>query len=70
MQGANVFQAEIAEIQKYRWLESEKLSYDIGEEIAAVEWIRQYAKSFREYWNRKIQADTGKEQHCIILLIC
>lgn len=39
---------QIEEIQKYKWIESEKAGYDIGELRAAVEWIRQYSSAFRE----------------------
>ena len=44
-------QAQCEEMKKYRWIESEKAGFDIGE-CAYVEWIRKYAKSYREYWNR------------------
>jgi len=32
----------IYEIEKYKWLESERLGYDIGENIAAKQWISRY----------------------------
>ncbi len=30
---------QIEEIQKYKWIESEKIGHDIGEFKAAVEWV-------------------------------
>jgi hypothetical protein len=45
--------AQIEEIMKYKWIESEKFGYDIGEERACNEWIRKYAKIFREEWFNK-----------------
>jgi len=59
MQRTTVFQAEVAEIQKYRWIQSEKAGYDIGQDRAAMEWIAKYAAKFREQWERKIQAEQG-----------
>lgn len=34
----------IAEIERYKWIESEKIGSDIGPERAAMEWIRAYGK--------------------------
>jgi len=42
----NTLQSE--EIQKYKWIESEKIGHDIGEFKAAVEWVRLYSAGFRE----------------------
>lgn len=39
---------QIEDIQKYKWIESEKAGYDIGELKAAVDWIRQYSSCFRK----------------------
>jgi len=32
----------VAEIERYKWIESEKIGKDIGRERAALEWIRAY----------------------------
>lgn len=32
------------EIERYKWIESEKLNRDIGRERAACEWIRAYGR--------------------------
>ena len=48
----NIFQRQVEEIQKHRWIESEKFGYDAGEEWAATDWIVKYARSFRESLKR------------------
>lgn len=47
--------AQIEEIQKDKWIESEKAGYDLKEE-AVRNWIRNHAKEFREKW----EAENGK----------
>jgi hypothetical protein len=42
------FLAEREEILKYKWLESEKVGYDIGFERALLDWIRKHRDSWRE----------------------
>ncbi len=42
--------AQIEEIKRYKWIESEKRGYDIGFNQAAIEWIKLYSQTFREYW--------------------
>lgn len=46
----NYIEAQINEIEKHKWLESQKAGYDIGRNIAAYDWIKKYSKSFRDYW--------------------
>ncbi len=36
------------EIDRYKWIESERVGYDIGLENAVKEWINRYADA----WNR------------------
>lgn len=43
--------AQLEEIQKFKWIESERASHDIGFHSAAFEWIDRYSADFREYWN-------------------
>lgn len=43
-------EAQCEEMQKHRWIESEKAGHDLGES-AYLDWVRKYAKSFREWWN-------------------
>ena len=47
---------QIEEIQKDKWIESEKVGYDIGELRAAVDWIRQYSSAFREAYKDNSQS--------------
>jgi hypothetical protein len=42
--------AQIEEIRKYKWIESEKACRDIGDNEAAMEWIERFGHAFREYW--------------------
>lgn len=44
--------AQILEIEKYKWLESEKTGYDIGIRRAAFEWIEKYSAAFHERYGR------------------
>ena len=41
------FQAEREEILKHKWIESERLGYDIGFERALLDWIRKHRDSRR-----------------------
>jgi hypothetical protein len=41
------FQAEREEILKHKWLESEKLGYDIGFERALTDWIIKHRAKWR-----------------------
>lgn len=41
-------QRQAAAIHEYKWLESERRGYDIGERQAALEWIGKYGRAFRE----------------------
>jgi len=46
------FQAEREEILKHKWIESEKVGYDIGFERALTDWIIKY----RSKWRKERQA--------------
>jgi len=39
---------QIEEMKKFKWIESEKIGHDLGEQ-AVKEWIKQFSKSFREH---------------------
>ena len=41
------FLAEREEILKHKWLESERLGYDIGFERALLDWIRKHRDAWR-----------------------
>lgn len=41
------FLAEREEILRHKWIESEKLGYDIGFERALVDWIMNHRSSWR-----------------------
>lgn len=39
------------EINRHKWIESEKAGRDLGSE-AVLDWIRKYASVFRENWSQ------------------
>ena len=41
------FLAERDEILKHKWIESERLGYDIGFERALLDWIRKHRENWR-----------------------
>ena len=50
---------QIEEIKKYKWIESEKVGYDLGSN-AVVDWISKYARSYRDYWiNSRFNVGSG-----------
>jgi len=49
------FLAEREEILRHKWLESERLGYDIGFERALLDWIRKH----REAWRSARRAQHG-----------
>lgn len=50
------FQAEREEILKHKWIESEKLGYDIGFERALTDWIVNH----RTKWRRNRLQGAGR----------
>ena len=39
------------EIEKYKWIESEKVGHDLGN-CAIMDWIRKYAKKYRDQYRQ------------------
>ncbi len=54
------FLAEREEILKHKWLESERLGYDIGFERALLDWIRKHRDSWRASRRAQTVADTER----------
>ena len=52
------FQAEREEILKHKWIESEKVGYDIGFEHALTDWIMKH----RSKWRRGRQPSDKSEK--------
>jgi hypothetical protein len=50
------FLAEREEILKHKWIESERLGYDIGFERALLDWIRKHRESWRAARRSQLQA--------------
>ena len=53
------FLAEREEILKHKWLESERLGYDIGFERALLDWIRKHREGWRAA-RRQTMSPTGQ----------
>ena len=53
------FLAEREEILKHKWIESERLGYDIGFERALLDWIRKHRDSWRAARRAQIAAGVG-----------
>ncbi|HEY4300762.1 MAG TPA: hypothetical protein VGM73_07815 [Candidatus Didemnitutus sp.] len=51
------FLAEREEILKHKWIESERLGYDIGFERALLDWIRKHRDAWRA--NRRALMSAG-----------
>jgi hypothetical protein len=49
------FLAEREEILRHKWLESERLGYDIGFERALLDWIRKHRDAWRSARRRELQ---------------
>jgi hypothetical protein len=53
------FQAERDEILKHKWIESEKVGYDIGFERALTDWIVKYRSNWRKGRQNRQPANSG-----------
>ena len=40
---------QILEMERYKWIESQKASHDLGES-ALLDWDRKYAPDFCKFW--------------------
>lgn len=45
----NFLHLQAEEMKKYKWIESERVGHDLGNN-ALSEWIKKYAKDFREQY--------------------
>lgn len=53
------FLAEREEILRHKWLESERLGYDIGFERALLDWIRKHRDGWRAHRRSLLQQAQG-----------
>jgi hypothetical protein len=54
------FLAEREEILKHKWLESERLGYDIGFERALLDWIRKHREGWRAARRQNLSVPTAQ----------
>jgi len=60
---AGLLRGQREEIEKYRWIESEKVGEDIGWERAAHEWMQKHFPDWkRDRWNRFVQEAVSSQQ--------
>lgn len=55
------FLAEREEILRHKWLESERLGYDIGFERALLDWIRKHRDAWRSARRRELRQCSATE---------
>ena len=48
---------QLREIERHKYLVSQRLGYDIGAEAAAKDWIENHAAAWREWW--ELQPESG-----------
>jgi hypothetical protein len=54
------FLAEREEILRHKWLESERLGYDIGFERALLDWIRKHREGWRAARRQQNPVSSGQ----------
>ena len=64
------FLAEREEILRHKWLESERLGYDIGFERALLDWIRKHREGWRAARRAQLQSmypqHPPQQQHSVV----
>jgi len=50
----------IEEINRHRWIESEKAGHDIGFETASTQWLDEFSKAWMQYHMPKRKAPVSK----------
>lgn len=45
---------QMTEMEKHRWIESEKVGYDLGED-SYLDWIKKHSKKFREEYKKYLK---------------
>lgn len=52
----------VEEINRHRWIESEKAGYDIGFETASVDWLEKFSAAWMQYHmpKRKSSSNSSK----------
>jgi len=50
----------IEEINRHRWIESEKAGQDIGFEVASTQWLEEFSKAWMQYHMPKRKAPASR----------
>ncbi|MDR2512427.1 MAG: DUF4032 domain-containing protein [Puniceicoccales bacterium] len=56
------YRAEHEEILRHKWLESEKLGYDIGMECARLDWIARHRSKWRQAYRDRSNRFSAHEK--------
>jgi hypothetical protein len=57
---AEILRSQQEEINKYKWIESEKKGHDIGWDRASREWMQKHFPDWKRYrWRKAIAEATG-----------
>ncbi len=43
-------ESSLSEIRRHKWIESEKLGYELGFATAAVDWIKKYGEGWKAFY--------------------
>ena len=52
----------VDEINRHKWVESQKVGYDIGFEKAAEDWLKNFSTAWMQYHMPSNKAKTKKEE--------
>lgn len=52
--------AQIEETKRHKWIESEKVGYDLGD-AAIFHWIAHHAADFRSYYSEELQRQRSQD---------
>ena len=44
---------EITEIEKHKWIESEKAGHDVGGNRATLDWMMKHRETWNQGWDKK-----------------
>ena len=55
MKAEELIKSQLDEMAKYKWIESEKAGYDLGDQ-ALLDWVDKYAERYRASTYRSVKS--------------
>ncbi len=55
----------VEEINRHRWIESEKAGYDIGFETASVDWLEKFSAAWMQYHMPRRKATSSSQKSSV-----